>query len=94
MCVMSDIPTLVVREEGVSGGALDPLLAADHLYGTTLGGGDDDSVVPRWAEDIDTLRADLPRWGDRSDRSLSGSVGPRKRGRDRASGDHHVPHPR
>jgi hypothetical protein len=58
MCIMSDTPTLVVREEGVSGGALDPFLAVDHLYGTSLEGADDDPLVRRWAADIDSLRRD------------------------------------
>jgi hypothetical protein len=56
MSIMSDIPTLVVREEGVSGGALDPLLAVDHLYGTSLEGPDDDPVVLTWAANLSLHR--------------------------------------
>jgi hypothetical protein len=58
MSIMMDIPTLVVCEEGVSGGALDPALAVDHVYGTGLGDPDDDLILRTWAVDIVSRRRD------------------------------------
>jgi hypothetical protein len=52
MAIMRSIPILIVREDGVTGGPLDPLLSVEPIHGARLDATRDDSDVRAWANEV------------------------------------------
>jgi hypothetical protein len=65
MACMSRIPTLIIREDGIGGGPLDPELVATPIFEAVVDATGDDPSVRAWAVEIKSrigrTRVDLTR---------------------------------